>query len=104
MCSSDLVIVKVEGESVSDSADLRSALRERRGRTFPLTIVRDRREQSVSVTLPKAEEPAEENLEESRYQSLIEDRVQKKMDAARRKLDTARGAMEIGLSGLENDI
>jgi len=98
------VIVKVEGEAVSDSADLRSALRERRGKTFPLTIVRDRREQSVSVTLPKAEEPAEGNLEESRYQNLIEDRMQMKMDAVRRRLDAARAAMQAGLGRLESDI
>ena len=98
------VIVKVEGEGISDSADLRSALRERRGKTFPLTIVRDRREQSVSVALPKAEEPSEENLEESTYEDLIQDRVQKKMDAARRRLDAARAAVRIGMGGFENDI
>jgi len=98
------VIVKVDGEGISDSADLRSALRERRGKTFPLTIVRDRREQSVSVTLPKAEAPAEEDLEESSYENLIQDRVQKKMDTVKRKLDAARAAMQAGPGAWENDI
>ena len=98
------VIVKADGKGISDSADLRSALRERRGKTFPLTIVRDRREQSVSVTLPKAEAPAEEDLEESSYENLIQDRVQKKMDTVKRKLDAARAAMQAGPGAWENDI
>jgi len=94
------VITKVDGEKISDSADLRSALRGHRGRSFPLTIVRDRREQSVNVTLPKAEEPPEEGNEESSYRKLIDEKVQRKIDAARAKLDAARAVMEAGLAAV----
>jgi serine protease Do len=88
------VIVKVDGEAVADSGDLRSALRDHRGRTFALTIVRDRRQQTVNVTLPKAEEPTEENLEESRFEGFLEEGVQRRMEAAMRRLEAASAALE----------
>jgi serine protease Do len=87
------VIVKVDGEAVSDSGDLRSALRQHRGRTFPLTVMRDRREQTLSVTLPKAEEPdEEESFEESSYKRLLGDRVRQQVDQARQIAEEARKA------------
>lgn len=49
------VIVKVDGEPISDSSDLRSALRDKRGKEVGVTVVRDRREQTLTVTLPKKE-------------------------------------------------
>ncbi len=76
------VIVKVDGEKVSDSSDLRSALRGRRGKTFPIGIVRDKRETSVTVSLPRREEPA------------LEEGVRQKLEKARMKLDAARARME----------
>jgi C-terminal processing protease CtpA/Prc len=92
------VIVKVDGEKVSDSSDLRSALRGRRGKTFPIGIVRDRRETSVSVSLPRREEPAEDEEEESSrnplFQKRIEEGVRQKLERAGMKLDAARAAME----------
>jgi serine protease Do len=112
------VIVKVDGEKVSDSADLRSGLRDHRGKTFPLTIVRDRRGQSVTVTLPKAEEPSEEEQEESRTRDLIQkrhprlaerdlliqERVRRRMDQARARLEAAQALMEARLAEAEDDI
>ena len=97
------VIVKVDGEKVSDSADLRSALREHRGKTFPITIVRDRREQSVTVTLPMPDEPTEQSLEESNFDRLIEDGVRQKMETARRRLEAAHARIESRLAG-ENSL
>ena len=92
------VIVKVDGEKVSDSSDLRSALRGRRGRTFPIGIVRERRDTSVSVTLPGKEGPAEDEEEESSrellFEKRIEEGVRQKLERARLKLDAARAAME----------
>jgi membrane-associated protease RseP (regulator of RpoE activity) len=43
------VIVKVEDESVEDVSDLHMALRDRRDKDVHLTIVRERREQTVTV-------------------------------------------------------
>ena len=102
------VIVKVDGEKVTDAADLRSALRGHRGQSFPLSIVRDRREQSVQVTLPKPDEPAEEGREESGYRRLLQERqrglaerdaaiqehIRAKLEEARAKLEAARAAAE----------
>jgi serine protease Do len=52
------VIVKVDGERVSDASDLRNALRGRRDRDVTLTIVRDRKEQSLKVPPPPKGERA----------------------------------------------
>ncbi|OLC53238.1 MAG: hypothetical protein AUH92_06360 [Acidobacteria bacterium 13_1_40CM_4_69_4] len=118
------VILKIDDEKVSDSADLRSALRERRGQQFPITIVRDRREQTLTVSLPKGEAPTEESLgpdlerriqervrkrmdeEVRRLQSetRIEDQVQEKMDEAMRRLEAVQAGMKSKLAGTENEI
>ncbi|MFQ5877123.1 MAG: PDZ domain-containing protein [Acidobacteriota bacterium] len=47
------VIVGVDEEEIRRTSDLRRALRERAGETITLTIVRDRRETELSVTLPE---------------------------------------------------
>ena len=102
------VIAKVDGERISDAADLRSALRGHRGKAFPLAIVRDRREQNVTVTLPRPEEPPDEEQEESRDRDrqkdrrqrqadldvLIQERVRSRMDQARARLEAAQAALE----------
>ncbi len=112
------VIVKVDGQRVSDSADLRSALRGRRGKSFPLGIVRERRDQNVTVTLPKPEEPSDEDQEESDLRDLIrgrlqgrmgdasrfQDRLQKKLDEAMRKLEATKAVMETRPGPAEDDI
>jgi len=112
------VIVKVDHERISDASDLRSALRDHRGRTFPLSIVRERREQSVTVTLPRPEEPPDEDQEDSSYKdrikdrhrsemdraALIQERVQRTMEAAQAKLEAAQARIEARLAGSEDDI
>ncbi|PYS94552.1 MAG: hypothetical protein DMF50_12285 [Acidobacteria bacterium] len=50
------IIVKMAGEAISDASDLRSALRDNRGKQVAITIVREKREQNLSVTLPKKED------------------------------------------------
>jgi serine protease Do len=112
------VIVKVDGERISDASDLRSALRDHRGKSFPLSIVRDRREQGVTVTLPRPEEPPEEEQDESRYKdrlkdrrqremdraALIQERVQRKMEDAQARLEAAQERIEAGLAGTDDGI
>jgi membrane-associated protease RseP (regulator of RpoE activity) len=51
------VIVKVDDESVTDADDLHRAMRERRDKALSLTIVRERREQTIKV--PEPPEPPE---------------------------------------------
>jgi membrane-associated protease RseP (regulator of RpoE activity) len=50
------VIVRIDDERIADTADLRSALRSRRGKEIGLTVVRDRREQKLAVRLPEGDE------------------------------------------------
>ncbi len=47
------VIVKVNGTPVSDSSDFSRALRSRKGQLLNVIIVRDRREQQLTFTLPE---------------------------------------------------
>jgi C-terminal processing protease CtpA/Prc len=95
------VIVKVDGERIADSSDLRSAMRARRGKTFPIGVMRDRRETSVTVTLPKRETPPEdfdEGDEESNqnflFEKSIEEGVRQKLEGARARMEAARARIE----------
>jgi serine protease Do len=58
------VIVKVGEEKVSDASDLRSALRERRGKEIVLGIVRNRKEETLRVAPSKAQRSSSEDEEE----------------------------------------
>ncbi len=50
------VIIRVDTERITDRGDWRSAMRSHRGGKVTLGIVRDRREQSVTLTLPEAKD------------------------------------------------
>src|SRR5690242_15631946 len=47
------VIVKFEGRKIADQTDWRSALRSRKTGKVTLTVVRDKREQTLSLSLPE---------------------------------------------------
>jgi len=117
------VILKIDGEKVTDTADLRSALRERRGKEFPIVIVRDRREQTLTVSIPKGETPTEESygrLIEKQIEEgdlgpqeaydlrdngeLIRGRVHEAMEKARRALRAAQAGMRSRPSEPQNDL
>jgi len=53
------VIIEIDDVAISDSSDLRLALRERRGESLQVTVVRDRRQQRLSVTAPEKDEKGE---------------------------------------------
>jgi membrane-associated protease RseP (regulator of RpoE activity) len=46
------VIVRVDDVQVEDEGDLRMAIRERRGKEFKVTVVRERREQTLTIPAP----------------------------------------------------
>ncbi len=50
------VIIEIDDVAISDSSDLRLALRERRGESLQVTVVRDRRQQRLSVVAPEKKE------------------------------------------------
>lgn len=52
------VITKIETESVKDTGDIRSAVRERRNKTsYPITVIRNKKEMTLTVKIEKAETP-----------------------------------------------
>lgn len=51
------VITKIENESVKDTGDIRSAVRERRNKaSYPITVVRNKKEMTLTVKVEKAAE------------------------------------------------
>jgi len=46
------VIVKVNGESISDSGDFTHAVRGRKGNSVTVSIIRERKEQNLTLTVP----------------------------------------------------
>ena len=52
------MIVKVGGEAIEDAGDLRRALDDRRGQSFSIELLRDKRAVSLDATLPARDEDA----------------------------------------------
>jgi serine protease Do len=46
------VIVKINGEAIHDSGDFSQALRSRKDNTASISLIRDKKEQTISITLP----------------------------------------------------
>lgn len=47
------VIVKINGEPISDSGDFSHALRSRKDNTATISVIRDKKEQTITLTLPE---------------------------------------------------
>src|ERR1700674_1765524 len=47
------VIVKINGEPIHDSGDFSHALRSRKDNTASISVIRDKKEQTISITLPE---------------------------------------------------
>jgi membrane-associated protease RseP (regulator of RpoE activity) len=105
------VIVRVDDEAVADSSDLRSALRSRSGKEASLTVVRDRREQPLRVTLPKAERHGNEYRffwhgedDDDEEETLLPERrrkFEKKIERLHEQEAAAGEALEEALAELE---
>jgi serine protease Do len=81
------IIIKVDDERIADTSDLRSALRGRRGKEITLTVVRDRREQRLTVAAPSEERPPEESSEES---ALRLERLRRDLERSRDEMRAVR--------------
>jgi len=59
------VIVKINGESIRDSGDFSHALRSRKDNTASVSVIRDKKEQTITITLPerKQSDLSHESLE-----------------------------------------
>ena len=49
-------LIATIGETIEDTGDLRRALRDKRGKTFDVEVIRDGRSRAISVTVPAPEE------------------------------------------------
>ena len=47
------VIVKINGEPIRDSGDFSHALRSRKDNTASISVIRDKKEQTITITLPE---------------------------------------------------
>ena len=47
------VIVKINGEPIHDSGDFSHALRSRKDNTASISVIRDKKEQTITITLPE---------------------------------------------------
>jgi serine protease Do len=47
------VVVKVNGEAIHDSGDFSQALRSRKDNTASVSVIRDKKEQTITITLPQ---------------------------------------------------
>lgn len=62
------VIVKVEGERIADTGGWRSAMRRHKSGKVSLGVVREKREQSLSITIPEETREAQKNKDQSLLQ------------------------------------
>jgi len=70
------VITKVNGERVSDAGDFSRALRSRKETSVTLSIVRDKKEQSITLTMPERRQTGEAEEEETLAMPEIDADVQ----------------------------
>ncbi len=59
------VIVKVNGESISDSGDFTHAIRGRKGNAVTVSIIRERKEQNLTLTVPDRNQSKVLDMDES---------------------------------------
>ena len=59
------VVVKVNGEAIHDTSDFTHAVRDRKGNSVPVVVMRDKKEQTLTLTLPPRRESGDLIEEES---------------------------------------
>jgi len=94
------VIVKVDQLVVDDSSEFRSALRERRGKGLSLTVVRDRREQTIAVAAPKEGERGRHDaklLQPQDIQRAVDTAFRQSEEALQQAAAELRRAADAGL-------
>ena len=86
------VILKVENERITDMSDWRSAMRDHRtGGKVAITILRDRREQTLSLTLPAGRDSGDAFRFEMPGASLDMQAMERSLEQAEHSLECAEG-------------
>lgn len=88
------VIVKVDDEQVTDADDLHRAMMDRRSKALTLTIVRERREQTIKVPEPPTppEPPDTPRAQRHAYDRDVERQVERALRAAGVQAEAAKQA------------
>jgi len=91
------VILKVEGHKIADRMDWRSALRDRKSTKLNVTILRDKHEQTLTLTLPEPKKKDNSiqrwrfNMDDGDWDTIDNDID---MEVSGQSLDQARALME----------
>jgi serine protease Do len=91
------VIVRVNGEAISDSGDFSRALRSRKENTATVAILRDKKEQTLTITLPERKQ-SEKELEESFQMPEISAETRQELSKLTSELAEMRPQIEVAVN------
>jgi len=86
------VIVRVDGETIEDTSDLQLALRDRRDKEVRLTVMRDRREQTIAIPPAPEPEATPRAHRPGGAPAAQQQDIQRQIERALRNAQTARAA------------
>jgi len=96
------VIIEIDDVAISDSSDLRVALRDRRGESLQVTVVRERRQKRLSVAAPENDEKGESGSGEYIwYGGEGEESRREVIEEAKRAALDAHRALQEAKSGVD---
>jgi serine protease Do len=99
------VIIKVEDQAVEDVSDLHQALKERRDKDVRVTVVRDRREQTLTVPpLPEPERTTPKAKRSSGAPAEHHEEMQKQIQRALRQAEVARAAAGVETERVRQEV
>jgi serine protease Do len=94
------VIIKVNGETIHDAGDFSHALRSRKDNTASVSIIRDKKEQTITLALPERKES--DLLEESLDVPEIDAETQVELSEANDEIARVRPEMELATTEIES--
>jgi len=96
------VIIEIDDVAISDSSDLRMALRDRRGESLQVTVVRERHQKRLSVAAPENDEKGESGSGEYIwYGGEGEESRRETIEEAKRAALEAHHALQEARAGVE---
>ena len=93
------VIVKVNGERISDASDFSRTLQSRKDSTVSIGVLRDKKEQTITLSLPSRKQS--QMYEESFDAPEIDAETRREMLAAEAEIARARPEMELAARDIE---
>jgi serine protease Do len=93
------VIIKVNGETIHDAGDFSHALRARKDNTASVSIIRDKKEQTITLALPERKES--DLFEESLDVPEIDAETQVELSEANAEIARVKPEMELAAAEIE---